>query len=29
VPASYGDQFYLLRTNIHFVRRKLQDTVPR
>lgn len=24
VPASYGDQFYALRTHIHFVRNKLQ-----
>ena len=24
VPASYGDQFYALRTHIHFVRSKLQ-----
>jgi len=25
VPASYGDQFYALRTHIHFVRGKLPD----
>ena len=25
VPASYGDQFYFLRTHIHFVRGKLAD----
>lgn len=28
VPASYGDQFYALRTHIHFVRNKLQATGP-
>ena len=28
VPASYGDQFYVLRTHISFVRNKLQDAMP-
>jgi len=28
VPASYGDQFYALRTHIHFVRKKLQEGMP-
>ncbi|PKN17300.1 MAG: C4-dicarboxylate ABC transporter substrate-binding protein [Deltaproteobacteria bacterium HGW-Deltaproteobacteria-6] len=27
VPASYGDQFYVLRTHINFVRTKLQNTM--
>lgn len=28
VPTSYGDQFYALRTHIHFVRNKLQTAKP-
>jgi TRAP transporter TAXI family solute receptor len=28
VPASYGDQFYVLRTHIQFVRNKLQAAQP-
>ncbi len=28
VPASYGEQFYMLRTHINFVRNKLQNTKP-
>jgi TRAP-type uncharacterized transport system substrate-binding protein len=28
VPASYGYQFYVLKTHIHFVRDKLQSTMP-
>jgi TRAP-type uncharacterized transport system substrate-binding protein len=28
VPASYGDQFYVLKTHINFVRNKLQNTEP-
>jgi hypothetical protein len=28
VPASYGDQFYVLLTHINFVRNKLQDAMP-
>lgn len=28
VPASYGDQFYVLRTHINFVRNKLQNMMP-
>lgn len=28
VPASYGNQFYILRTHIHFVRNKIQNTMP-
>jgi TRAP-type uncharacterized transport system substrate-binding protein len=28
VPASYGDQFYVLQTHIHFVRNKLQAAPP-
>jgi hypothetical protein len=27
VPASYGDQFYVLQTHIHFVRDKLQTAL--
>jgi len=26
VPAAYGDQFYVLRTHINFVRSKLRDS---
>jgi hypothetical protein len=28
VPASYGDQFYVLRTHINFVRTKFQNMTP-
>jgi TRAP-type uncharacterized transport system substrate-binding protein len=28
VPASYGDQFYVLRTHINFVRNRLQNATP-
>lgn len=28
VPASYGNQFYVLRTHIHFVRNKIQNADP-
>lgn len=28
VPASYGNQFYILRTHIHFVRSKIQTAKP-
>jgi TRAP-type uncharacterized transport system substrate-binding protein len=28
VPASYGDQFYVLRSHIHFVRNLLQEAMP-
>ena len=28
VPASYGNQFYVLRTHVNFVRNKLQNTKP-
>jgi hypothetical protein len=28
VPASYGDQFYVLRSHINFVRERLQNAMP-